>query len=84
MAEGEDGVPLADRLRDAVAQCDDIIPPSLLRAYISYARQYVFPVLTRPAAEVLRQFYLDLRAKHGRLPFLACVSVFTRDTHCVS
>ncbi|XP_014469456.1 PREDICTED: DNA helicase MCM8-like isoform X2 [Dinoponera quadriceps] len=49
----------------------DIIPPSILRTYISYARQYVKPKLSVAAAEVLQKYYLELRSKHnqfGNLP----------------
>jgi DNA helicase MCM8 len=41
----------------------DPIPPSLLRKYVAYARNYCHPVLTKEAAAVLQNFYLDLREK---------------------
>ncbi|KAM7526251.1 hypothetical protein LguiA_016153 [Lonicera macranthoides] len=34
---------------------------SLLRKYIAYARAYVFPRMSTPAAEILQKFYLQLR-----------------------
>ncbi|KAL8527636.1 hypothetical protein ACS0TY_005476 [Phlomoides rotata] len=37
------------------------LPGPLLRKYIAYARTYVFPRLTKPAAEILQKFYLRLR-----------------------
>lgn len=41
----------------------DPIPPCLLRKYISYARQYVHPSLSREAAQTIQDFYLSLRAQ---------------------
>jgi DNA helicase MCM8 len=41
----------------------DPIPPALLRKYVAYARNYCHPVLTKEAAAVLQNFYLDLREK---------------------
>jgi DNA helicase MCM8 len=37
------------------------MPSSLLRKYISYARQYVKPVLSGASAIILQKFYLNLR-----------------------
>ncbi|EEF37149.1 DNA replication licensing factor MCM8, putative [Ricinus communis] len=37
------------------------LPGPLLRKYIAYARTYVFPRMSRPAAEILQKFYLRLR-----------------------
>ncbi|CAN1805557.1 Probable DNA helicase MCM8 [Linum perenne] len=37
------------------------LPGSLLRKYIAYARTYVFPRMTKPAADILQKFYLQLR-----------------------
>ncbi|KAL0375116.1 UNVERIFIED_CONTAM: putative DNA helicase MCM8 [Sesamum radiatum] len=37
------------------------LPGPLLRKYIAYARTYVFPRMTKPAAEILQKFYLRLR-----------------------
>lgn len=47
------------------------IPQSILRTYISYARQYVKPKLTIEAAAVLQEYYLELRSKikqFGNIP----------------
>ncbi|KAI4795049.1 hypothetical protein KUCAC02_031673 [Chaenocephalus aceratus] len=41
----------------------DPIPASLLRKYISYARQYVHPSLSPEAAEIIQEFYLSLRSQ---------------------
>ncbi|XP_011004162.1 PREDICTED: probable DNA helicase MCM8 isoform X3 [Populus euphratica] len=37
------------------------LPSPLLRKYIAYARTYVFPRMSKPAAEILQKFYLQLR-----------------------
>ncbi|KAJ4704837.1 DNA helicase [Melia azedarach] len=37
------------------------LPAQLLRKYIAYARTFVFPRMTKPAAEILQKFYLQLR-----------------------
>ncbi|XP_009794628.1 putative DNA helicase MCM8 [Nicotiana tabacum] len=37
------------------------LPGSLLRIYIAYARTYIFPRMTKPAADILQKFYLKLR-----------------------
>ncbi|XP_050227561.1 probable DNA helicase MCM8 [Mercurialis annua] len=37
------------------------LPGPLLRKYIAYARTYIFPRMSRPAAEILQKFYLRLR-----------------------
>lgn len=43
----------------------NVIPPSSLRKYISYARQYVKPKLSKKSADILKNFYLDLRKIGG-------------------
>lgn len=45
----------------------DPIPHQLLRKYIGYARQYVYPRLSTEAAQVLQDFYLELRKQSQRL-----------------
>ncbi|PIA38676.1 hypothetical protein AQUCO_02700121v1 [Aquilegia coerulea] len=37
------------------------LPGLLLRKYIAYARTFVFPRMSRPAAEIIQKFYLQLR-----------------------
>ncbi|XP_073062916.1 probable DNA helicase MCM8 isoform X1 [Primulina eburnea] len=37
------------------------LPSPLLRKYIAYARTFVFPRMTKPAADILQKFYLQLR-----------------------
>ncbi len=41
------------------------IPTKLLRKYIAYARQNIFPKLTDSAVEELREYYLKMRASSG-------------------
>ncbi|XP_014496405.1 probable DNA helicase MCM8 isoform X1 [Vigna radiata var. radiata] len=54
---------LISRLRlDPLRDGDFIpLPGQLLRKYIAYARSYVFPRMTKSAAEILQKFYLKLR-----------------------
>ncbi|KAJ6793682.1 putative DNA helicase MCM8 isoform X1 [Iris pallida] len=54
---------LASRLRLDREKDKDFVPlpGSLLRKYIGYARNFVFPRMSRPAAEILQKFYLRLR-----------------------
>lgn len=39
----------------------DILPPQLLKKYISYAKHTVFPKLSIEACEVIKDFYITLR-----------------------
>jgi len=58
------GQSLSDRLVTAPGEMVDPVPPQCLKKYIAYARRYVQPKLTPPAAKVLQTFYLELRAQH--------------------
>jgi len=60
----EPGTPLSERLKCKKGDNVDRIPQQLLRKYIGYARQYVHPKITPPAANVLQKFYLELRKRH--------------------
>lgn len=42
----------------------DPIPHQLLRKYVGYARHYVHPSLSVEAAQVLQDFYLELRKQN--------------------
>jgi len=42
-----------------------IIEPELLRKYLAYAKSQVHPLLTKEAAEAIKDFYLKMRAKAG-------------------
>ncbi|XP_042338922.1 DNA helicase MCM8, partial [Plectropomus leopardus] len=56
-------MPLSERLQVPPGETVDLIPVSLLRKYISYARQYVHPSLSPEAARTLQVFYLSLRSQ---------------------
>ncbi|NWU98785.1 MCM8 helicase, partial [Upupa epops] len=56
--------PLLERLKILPGENFDAIPHQLLRKYIGYARQYVYPDLTPEAAQVLQEFYLELRKQN--------------------
>ncbi|ORX99253.1 MCM-domain-containing protein, partial [Basidiobolus meristosporus CBS 931.73] len=62
--EVEDETPLINKLKMNRYESLDLIPPSLLRKYIAYARKYVHPRLSKEACDILQDFYLTLRAKH--------------------
>lgn len=49
----------------------NIIPQSILRKYIAYARQYVKPKLTKEAAIILQNYYLKLRNKNNKFSGLS-------------
>lgn len=57
---------LIARLRlDPLKDSDFVpLPSALVRKYIAYARTYVFPRMTRPAADILKKFYLKLRDRN--------------------
>jgi DNA helicase MCM8 len=44
-----------------VASFNDALPAALVRDYIAYAREYCRPKLTREAAEILKDYYMNLR-----------------------
>ncbi|KAM6593385.1 hypothetical protein CsatA_001088 [Cannabis sativa] len=58
-----DGGSLVSRLRLDPKKDGDFapLPIQLLRKYIAYARNFVFPRMSKPAAEILQKFYLKLR-----------------------
>lgn len=60
---GVGGNSLLSRLRLQPEKDKDFAPLAgqLLRKYISYAREHVFPRMSEAAAEILRNFYLRLR-----------------------
>uniref|UniRef100_A0A2K5QQZ3 DNA helicase MCM8 n=1 Tax=Cebus imitator TaxID=2715852 RepID=A0A2K5QQZ3_CEBIM len=59
--------PLSERLKVVPGEIIDPIPHQLLRKYIGYARQYVYTRLSTEAAQVLQDFYLELRKQSQRL-----------------
>lgn len=56
-----------DRLKVPIAENTNIIPQSILRKYIAYARQYVKPKLTKEAANILQNYYLELRDQNNKV-----------------
>jgi DNA helicase MCM8 len=58
---------LATRLAHAASAVParEIVPASVLRKYLSFARRFCAPVLSPEAALVLRDFYESLRREHG-------------------
>ncbi|MCI4382531.1 hypothetical protein PGIGA_G00015970 [Pangasianodon gigas] len=56
--------PLSDRLKVLPGETFDPIPHQLLRKYVGYARHYVHPSLSVEAAQVLQDFYLELRKQN--------------------
>ncbi|XP_002197067.6 DNA helicase MCM8 [Taeniopygia guttata] len=56
--------PLLERLKISTGENFDAIPHQLLRRYVGYARQYVHPKLSPEAAQVLQEFYLELRKQN--------------------
>ncbi|XP_047500985.1 DNA helicase MCM8-like [Penaeus chinensis] len=56
--------PLSERLKHRSSEPFAPIPHHLLRKYICYARKYVQPKITKCAAKIIQQFYLDLRQRH--------------------
>ncbi|CAG9581574.1 unnamed protein product [Danaus chrysippus] len=63
-SQTETDVPLSQRLRLKSGEVIDTLPLVLLRKYIAYARRYVHPKLSSEAANILQDFYLELRNNH--------------------
>ncbi|MEE8402184.1 MAG: minichromosome maintenance protein MCM [Candidatus Hydrothermarchaeaceae archaeon] len=62
----EDTKEVAKHILDTIVTPEKASPeimPDVLRKYIAYARQHVFPVLTAEAREKIEQFYVDMREK---------------------
>lgn len=55
---------LSDRLKVSPGEHFDPLPHQLLRKYVGYARHYVSPKLSIEAAQVLQEFYLELRRQN--------------------
>ncbi|XP_014220052.1 DNA helicase MCM8-like [Copidosoma floridanum] len=54
---------LRNRLLSASKNSIPTIPTTILRKYISYAKQYVRPTLSAESADVIKKYYLELREK---------------------
>ncbi|XP_045448579.1 DNA helicase MCM8-like [Melitaea cinxia] len=63
-SQSDNEVSLSKKLRLKPSEVIDTLPLVLLRKYIAYARRYVHPKLSKEAANVLQDFYLELRSKH--------------------
>ncbi len=48
---------------NTTAEDENFFDKELLRKYIAYARRKVFPKLTRPASQKIKEFYVELRRK---------------------
>ncbi|KAF3420142.1 hypothetical protein E2986_11526 [Frieseomelitta varia] len=66
-----DKLSLRNRLTSSITENMNIIPQSILRKYISYARQYVKPKLTKEAAIILQNYYLELRKRNNKFSGLS-------------
>lgn len=51
----------SERLKVVPGITIDLIPSQLLRKYVGYVRQYVYPRLSTEAAQILQDFYLELQ-----------------------
>lgn len=54
-------MPMKDRIEWVVDFQKEPLPASLVRDYISYAREYCKPKLTQEAARVLKDYFMNLR-----------------------
>ncbi|XP_076247127.1 DNA helicase MCM8-like isoform X2 [Calliopsis andreniformis] len=61
-----DGSSLRSRLASSVNENISALPQSVLQKYISYARRYVKPKLTKEAAAMLQDYYLELRKRKDK------------------
>lgn len=60
--EGQPSASYAQQLSGTIAQLQSsAIPVPLLKKYVAWARRYCHPMLSPPAAQVLQEFYLQLR-----------------------
>ena len=57
----ENRMPMKDRLEWVAQFQKQPLPAELVRDYISYAREYCKPVLTKEAGEVLKDYFMNLR-----------------------
>lgn len=55
-------LPYSEKLKQQCSLVTDPLPPILLRKYITYARKYVFPKLSKEAGEVIKDYYLEIRS----------------------
>ena len=60
-AETENRLSISDRLSWVAEMQRQPLPADLVRDYIAYAREYCKPKLTKQAAEVLKNYFMELR-----------------------
>ncbi len=53
----------AEEVADVTQEVAPTIEPALLRKYIAYAKRNCYPTMTEEAKAVIRDFYVDLRAR---------------------
>src|SRR5688572_24941251 len=51
------------RIKEVGNNKNSIIPPHLFKRYIEYAKKFVHPRLTKPAAKILQKLYLTMRSE---------------------
>nr|XP_033325816.1 DNA helicase MCM8-like [Megalopta genalis] len=71
----ENRLTLREKLASSITENVCPIPQSILRKYILYARQYVKPTLTKEAATLLQNYYLELRKSNNKF---SGISVYNR------
>ncbi|XP_054706909.1 DNA helicase MCM8-like [Uloborus diversus] len=55
---------LLQKLQFGAHEKPNLIPPSLLQKYISYARKFSQPKLMPDVSKILQEFYLEMRKQH--------------------
>ncbi|MDX1745462.1 MAG: minichromosome maintenance protein MCM, partial [Halobacteriales archaeon] len=53
----------AEEVAESATDVDPAIDPDLFRKYIAYAKRNVFPSMTDEARALIKEFYVDLRAR---------------------
>jgi replicative DNA helicase Mcm len=53
----------AEDERDVMQKVEPIYKPAFLRKYIAYAKSRIFPVMTKDTMEVIREYYVNIRAQ---------------------
>ncbi|MCD6383381.1 MAG: minichromosome maintenance protein MCM [Thermoplasmata archaeon] len=61
----------------------DLIPPTLLRKYISFAKQRVFPVLSNEAIMKIMEYYLSLRERSREVGGARIIPITTRQLEAI-
>lgn len=61
----DDGAPLMERLKLKKDENLDLLPHILMQKYIAHARKVIHPTLTAEATNMLKDYYLKLRAERS-------------------